>query len=97
MLRVGKEDLRLGMFIQSLEGSWFEHPFWKSRFLLSEMDDLRALQSSGIDAIWVDKDKSVAAAIAHLVAPEPAARPDLGPAPAAPVAPVAPAPVPAPV
>jgi len=53
MLRVQKEDLRLGMFIQSLEGSWFDHPFWKSKFLLEENDDLRALQSSEIDSVWI--------------------------------------------
>lgn len=67
MLRVRKEDLRLGMFIQSLEGSWFDHPFWRSKFLLTSEDDLRALQSSEVETVWVDKDKSLAPAIAHLV------------------------------
>ena len=72
MLRVRKEDLRLGMFIQSLEGSWFDHPFWRSKFLLTSEDDLRALQSSDVETVWVDKDKSLAPAIAHLVGePEP--------------------------
>ena len=51
MLRVRTEDLRLGMFVQSLEGSWFNHPFWKTKFLLTEGDDLRALQSSDVDAV----------------------------------------------
>lgn len=74
MLRVRKEDLRLGMFIQSLEGSWFDHPFWKSKFLLTEEDDLRSLQSSDIDGVLVDPAKSLAPAIEHLVAPEPAPR-----------------------
>ncbi len=66
MLRVRKEDLRLGMFVQSLEGSWFNHPFWKTKFLLSESEDLRALQSSDVDAVWIDPRKSAAPAIAHL-------------------------------
>ncbi|CAA9518382.1 MAG: HDIG domain protein [uncultured Sphingosinicella sp.] len=66
MICVRKEDLRLGMFVQSLEGSWFNHPFWRSKFLLEEMDDLRALQSSDIDSVWVDEEKSLAPAIAHL-------------------------------
>ena len=77
MLRVRKEDLRLGMYIQSLEGSWFNHPFWKSKFLLTEEDDLRALQSSDVDAVWVDDAKSLAPALAHIVAPEAAPRPSL--------------------
>src|ERR1700712_1594181 len=60
------------MFIQSLEGSWLDHPFWKSKFLLTEADDLRALQSSGVESVWVDRDKSLAPSIAHLIAPDPA-------------------------
>ena len=74
MLRVRKEDLRLGMFIQSLEGSWFSHPFWKSRFLLTENDDLRELQSSEVDTVWVDPRKSLAPALAHLGPQGPAPR-----------------------
>ena len=41
----------------------------------SETDDLRALQSSEIDAVWVDEQKSLAPALAHLHAPAPAAAP----------------------
>ena len=66
MIRVRKEDLRLGMYIQSLEGSWFNHPFWKNKFLLEEMDDLRALQSGDIESVWVDEEKSLAPALTHL-------------------------------
>lgn len=75
MMRVRKEDLRLGMYIQSLDGSWFDHPFWKTKFLLSEQDDLRTLQSSDIEAVWIDEEKSLAPALAHLV------RQDAAPAP----------------
>ena len=75
MLRVRTEDLRLGMFIQSLEGSWLDHPFWKSKFLLEEQDDLRALQSSGVESVWVDQEQSLAPAFAHLDGPKPAAEP----------------------
>src|SRR3546814_805660 len=73
MIRVKKEDLRLGMYIQSLEGSWFDHPFWKSKFLLTEEDDLRSLQGSDVD-VWVDESKSLAPALAHLMPQEPTPR-----------------------
>src|SRR3954469_16438411 len=82
LLRVRKEDLRLGMFVQSLEGSWFDHPFWRSKFLLTEPDDLRALQSSDVESVWIDQDRSLAPALAHLLAP-PAAAVAAAPAPAA--------------
>lgn len=83
MLRVRTEDLRLGMFVQSLEGSWFSHPFWKTKFLLTESEDLRALQSSEVDSVWIDPEKSAAPAIAHLMAPAPAAAPQPEPVRAA--------------
>jgi putative nucleotidyltransferase with HDIG domain len=95
MLRVRKEDLRLGMYVRSLEGSWFNHPFWKSKFLLTEPEDLRALQSSDVEAVWVDPQQSHAAAIAHLSAP-PASVPAPviaeGPGPEAEAGPAAPKP-----
>jgi hypothetical protein len=55
---VRKEDLRLDMFVQSL-GSRFDHPFWRSKFLLTEPGDLRALQASDIESVWID-EKSLA-------------------------------------
>jgi len=74
MIRVRKEDLRLGMFIQSLEGSWFDHPFWRSKFLLTEEDDLRALKNSDLDMVLVDDAKSLAPALVHLLPEEAPAR-----------------------
>lgn len=74
MIRVRKEDLRLGMYIQALEGSWFDHPFWRSKFLLTEEDDLRALQSSDVEMVVVDDAKSLAPALTHVM-------PDEAPAP----------------
>lgn len=52
--RIRKDQVRLGMFIDSLEGSWFSHPFWASRFPLSNRNDLKALQNSAIDWLWID-------------------------------------------
>jgi hypothetical protein len=34
--RIKLSDVELGMFIHKLDGSWFKHPFWKSRFLLED-------------------------------------------------------------
>ena len=35
--RIPTSQVRLGMFIQSLEGSWLSHPFWKTRFVLETL------------------------------------------------------------
>lgn len=42
------------MFIHKLEGSWFRHPFWKSRFLLEDQELLDTLRGSGIEGVVID-------------------------------------------
>lgn len=42
------------MFVHSLECSWFEHPFWRSRFLLTNAEQLETIISS--DVSWVEID-----------------------------------------
>ncbi|MEO0439248.1 MAG: HD-GYP domain-containing protein [Pseudomonadota bacterium] len=55
--RVRTTDLELGMFLHSLEGPWLEHPFWRSRFLLTSSDQLQKLRASGIDWAMIDDRK----------------------------------------
>lgn len=66
--RLSREDVRLGMFIHSLEGPWFDHPFWRTRFLLTDPADLQAIRDSGLAAIVVDESKSEVTAPAPLKA-----------------------------
>ncbi|MGN8000595.1 HD-GYP domain-containing protein [Sphingomonas sp. 22176] len=37
--------VRIGMFIRGFEGSWWKHPFWRTRFLLTDLDDLKKLRA----------------------------------------------------
>jgi hypothetical protein len=57
--RVETSELRLGMFIHKLEGSWFKHPFWKSKFLLEEMWMLEARQGSAVEAVIIDTERGL--------------------------------------
>lgn len=50
-------DLTLGMFIVKLGGVWVDHPFWKSRFLLTNEEDLRLLQNAGLNRACIDTTK----------------------------------------
>ncbi|MBB4632970.1 putative nucleotidyltransferase with HDIG domain [Sphingosinicella soli] len=47
------------MFIQSMEGSWFSHPFLKAGFLLTDPADVEALLSSKIDGVLIDTEKGL--------------------------------------
>lgn len=52
--RIAVKDIQLGMFICEFCGSWMEHPFWKTKFLLTDEKDLQAIQASGIKELWID-------------------------------------------
>lgn len=52
-------QLRFGMYVHGLDGSWFDHSFWRSKFLLTDPADLQALRSSGVKALWIDTGKGV--------------------------------------
>ena len=52
-------QLRLGMYIQSFEGAWLSHSFWRTRFLLNDDADLLDVRQSGIKACWIDLDKGL--------------------------------------
>ncbi|EFU8304528.1 DUF3391 domain-containing protein, partial [Citrobacter youngae] len=46
--RIPVSELRLGMYIHKLAGSWFRHPFWRGSFLLTEPQDLSAIRECGV-------------------------------------------------
>jgi putative nucleotidyltransferase with HDIG domain len=52
--RIAIGDLRAGMFVHEFCGSWMEHPFWRSQFLLDDPADLARLQASSLTEVWID-------------------------------------------
>jgi len=57
--KITVRQVRLGMFIDSLCGSWLDHPFWKKAFLLESEKDLHALRTCGIHEVWIDLTKGL--------------------------------------
>ncbi len=55
--RIAVSELRIGMFIDELCGSWMEHPFWRTRFALKDASDVDRIVASGIQEVWIDTDK----------------------------------------
>jgi putative nucleotidyltransferase with HDIG domain len=45
------------MFVHALEGSWLDHSYWRSRFLLSSDQEVTELKASGAREVWIDVDK----------------------------------------
>lgn len=56
---VSTKQVRLGMFIQELKGSWIDHPFWKKAFKLEDPADLKLLQASVIKEVIIDTSKGL--------------------------------------
>jgi len=57
--KIGVQHLKLGMHIHELCGSWMEHPFWRTKFVVSDREDLRRVQESGIAEVWIDTSKGL--------------------------------------
>lgn len=80
------------MYIQGFDGSWFDHPFWRTRFVLAKPKDLQRVRDSAVQAVIIDDELGISAPRER--APSPAAawtppeRPPVAPSlwrPAAPV------------
>jgi putative nucleotidyltransferase with HDIG domain len=46
--------LRLGMHLQAFCGDWLEHPFWRTRFVIDDPQDLVLILESPIHEVWID-------------------------------------------
>ncbi|KEQ53807.1 HD-GYP domain-containing protein [Sphingobium chlorophenolicum] len=57
--RIRTQDVELGMFLHKMEGSWFSHPFWKSRMLLDDGDQLETLKASKVEWVQIDTSRGI--------------------------------------
>lgn len=71
--KIPVKQLRLGMHLHKLEGAWMAHPFWKTKFVIESMEDLRKLHSCGVEEGWIDT--ALGLDVAAPVDPEPAPAP----------------------
>jgi putative nucleotidyltransferase with HDIG domain len=57
--RIHVEQLRQGMHVHELCGSWYDHPFWRNAFPLDNPKDLQAILSTGIKDVWIDTSRGL--------------------------------------
>jgi putative nucleotidyltransferase with HDIG domain len=48
------EHIRLGMHLQAFCGAWLEHPFWRTKFILTDPADIALIRESSIKEVWID-------------------------------------------
>jgi HD-GYP domain-containing protein (c-di-GMP phosphodiesterase class II) len=74
--RIEASEVRLGMYIHKLEGPWLSHPFWKTKFLLTDPARLAKLHDSDVEGVLIDVSKGADVERPDRPAPAPApARP----------------------
>ncbi len=57
--KIHVKDVKQGMFLQEICGSWMDHPFWKKSFTLTDPQDIKTLNECGIQEIWIDIEKGI--------------------------------------
>ncbi|HEU0187832.1 MAG TPA: DUF3391 domain-containing protein, partial [Gallionellaceae bacterium] len=57
--KIHVQDVKEGMYLQEICGSWMDHPFWKKSFLLNDPKDIKTLNECGVHEVWIDTDKGL--------------------------------------
>lgn len=57
--KINVSQLTLGMHLKEFCGSWMEHPFWRTAFILTDAKDIDAVLASSIKEVWIDCSKGV--------------------------------------
>jgi putative nucleotidyltransferase with HDIG domain len=52
--RIAVNQLSVGMHLHEFCGSWMEHPFWRTAFVLRDPKDIASVLASSIKEVWID-------------------------------------------
>jgi putative nucleotidyltransferase with HDIG domain len=55
--KIPVDKLTLGMHLQAFCGAWLDHPFWRTKFVLTDPNDLLLIAESPIREVWIDISK----------------------------------------
>ncbi len=57
--RIGVQQLVVGMYLEEFCSSWLNHPFWRSGFVITDMNDIERIQASSVTEVWIDCSKGL--------------------------------------
>lgn len=76
LIRVATDQLQIGMYVATIDGSWLDHSFWRSRFLINSRAQIDKLQDGRVATVVIDDEKGVGLpAAAHATPTQPTAAP----------------------
>ena len=57
--KISAEQLCLGMHLQDFCGAWLDHPFWRTKFVLTDAKDIKLILESPIKEVWINISKGL--------------------------------------
>lgn len=57
--RISVQQLTVGMHLKEFCGSWMEHPFWRTGFVITDPEDIASILASSIKEVWIDSAEGV--------------------------------------
>ena len=90
LIRLPTSQVCVGMYVNSFCGSWLQHDFFRTSFLIDSPKIVERLRASGLEAVMIDPSRGVAPVARSAAGAAPLAPEALAQAPAEPVAEVTP-------
>lgn len=56
---ISTDQLMIGMYLQKIEGSWIDLPFWRRSFRIDDDDTIKTLVRCGITQVWINTKKGI--------------------------------------
>jgi putative nucleotidyltransferase with HDIG domain len=57
--RISVQQLTVGMFLNEFCGSWLKQPFLHTQFVVTDPNDILAIQASSVKEVWIDSSKGL--------------------------------------
>ncbi|MBK7355019.1 MAG: HD-GYP domain-containing protein [Propionivibrio sp.] len=57
--KISAKQLVVGMHLKEFCGSWMEHPFWRTAFVITDPKDIDSILASSIKEVWIDSSKGL--------------------------------------
>jgi putative nucleotidyltransferase with HDIG domain len=68
--KISVDQLTVGMHLKEFCGSWMEHPFWRTGFVITDPKDIQTILASSIKEVWIDSSKGLDVSIGSVVVTE---------------------------
>ncbi len=79
--RISVHQLQLGMHLKEFCGSWIDHPFWRTGFVLTDPNDVALILASNIKEVWIDCSKGGDVALGEVLTTQESQQPPEPPEP----------------